>query len=135
MDRTQFDLSLIGGEDDETASFEMKDQGEACLVTCNSRGQQLTGEGRDFFDAFREVRNALWQQGLIPYCYGASLNVWPSGMGREMGRGLKAYKSELGLPATELVGIFDEGPDIIPANVERQEEYHRDWINSLRTLT
>lgn len=52
-------------------------------------------------------------------------------MSRDMGRGLKAYKIEMGIPASELVGIFGEGPDVIPTLVATQEEFARDWFSSL----
>ncbi|GHC95658.1 hypothetical protein GCM10019060_24880 [Novosphingobium pokkalii] len=61
------------------------------------------------------------------------MQVWPSGMARDMGRGLKAYKMEIGAQARELVGIFEAGPDVIPSPVSVQEEYHRKWIASLRS--
>jgi hypothetical protein len=75
----------------------------------------------------------LEPRGLIPFCYGASLKVWPSAMARDMGRGLKAYKIEAGTPASDLVGIFDEGPDVIPSSVLNQENFAREWFSSLRS--
>ncbi len=52
-----------------------------------------------------------------------------------MGRGLKAYKFQMGTQATgaDLVDIFAEGPDVIPASVELQEQHFKDWIASLRS--
>jgi hypothetical protein len=128
----RFELFLIGGVDDEKASFELIETGDRCGIDCKHKGEGFSAEGRDFFDAFQDVRRWLGKRGLIPFCYGASLNVWPSGMGRDMGQGLKAYKTQMGAPATELVRIFEGGPDVIPAHVEAQEQFHNDWINSLR---
>jgi hypothetical protein len=127
-----FELFLIGGADDEKASFELIENRDSCRINCEHDGEAFTAEARDFFDAFQGVRRWLNKRGLIPFCYGASLNVWPSGMSRDMGLGLKAYKTQVGVPATELVRIFEDGPDVIPANVEAQEQFHNDWINSLR---
>jgi hypothetical protein len=72
---------------------------------------------------------------LIPFCYGASLNVYPSGMARDMGQGLKAYKLAMGRHAKRegLVEIFAEGPDVIPASVALQEQFWRDWLASPRS--
>ena len=71
----------------------------------------------------------------MPYCYGASLNVFPSAMARDMGQGLRAYKMTLGKHAkrTDLVGIFDEGTDIVPADVDAQEQFFRDWLELPRS--
>jgi hypothetical protein len=65
-------------------------------------------------------------------CYGASLNVYPSGMGRDMGAGLMAYRTTIGkVPElADLVNIFDEGPDFIPATVAQQEEHYQEWLRS-----
>jgi len=73
---------------------------------------------------------------LLPFCYGASLNVFPSGMSRDMGLGLKAYRLTKGHQAfnKDLVSIFDAGPDVIPSFVVNQKEYYEDWIESLKAL-
>jgi len=49
-----------------------------------------------------------------------------------MGQGLAAYKMKMGVPATELVGIFDQGTDVIPSRVEQQAEFAKEWIGSFR---
>jgi hypothetical protein len=130
---TEHSLSVIGGEDDETISVVQTELGRSCRLACTVRGKTHYAEESDFFEALRTIRRrALEPLSLIPFCYGASLKVWPSGMARDMGRGLKAYKIESGVQASELVGIFESGADIIPAKVEMQEQYARDWIASLR---
>jgi len=127
-------LFVIGGEDDETISVVQTEVGRSCRLVCTVRGETHSAEEADFFEALRTIRRrALEPLGLIPFCYGASLKVWPSGMARDMGQGLKAYKIESGVQASELVGIFDSGADVIPAKVDSQESYARDWIASLRS--
>jgi hypothetical protein len=56
-------------------------------------------------------------------------------MASDMGQGLKAYKMVPGKHArsTDLVDIFDEGPDVVPAAVDAQEQFFQDWLRSLRT--
>jgi hypothetical protein len=125
---------LIGGEDGEQATFTLHDQADECRLRCAVRGTIMESTASDYFQALCIVRERLFQDGLIPFCYGASLNVYPSGMARDMGQGLKAYKTTFGTPArsADLVGIFGEGADVIPASVEAQEKHFRDWIASLR---
>lgn len=126
-------LFVIGGEEDEQITIGQSEVNRSCRLVCKVRGEQHSAEEGDFFEALRTLRRRVLEpKGLIPFCYGASLKVWPSGMARDMGRGLKAYKIEAGSPPTELVGIFDSGPDIIPAPVTAQEDYAREWFTSLR---
>lgn len=127
-------IFLIGGGDEEQATFEWGElDDEQCRVRCTYRGKSIEADASDFFDALCGVREQLASEGLIPFCYGASLNVFPSGMSRSMGGALKAYKLTMGHPATiaDLVHIFSDGPDVIPASVERQSEFFQDWIASL----
>ena len=117
---SEHSLFVIGGDDDETISIVQSETGRSCRLMCAVRGETHQAEEADFFKALQTLRRrALEPKGLIPFCYGASLKVWPSGMARDMGRGLKAYKIEKGRQASELVGIFDSGPDVIPAVADR----------------
>jgi len=88
----------------------------------------------DFFEAFCQIRSRLEQERLIPFCYGASLNVFPSGMARDMGAGLSAYRLAMGRGASpsDLVSIFDSGPDVIPSFVSKQEEFFNAWIQATK---
>src|ERR1700751_5251592 len=126
---------LIGGEDDEEAAFALFHAGENCRLHCQYRHKIIESAATDFFQALCDIRGRLAGDRLIPFCYGASLNVYPSGMARDMGGGLKAYKLTEGKPArmVDLVEIFAEGPDIIPASVHAKEQFFRDWLASLRS--
>jgi hypothetical protein len=94
----------------------------------------IEAEESDYFEAFCQIRLELEKEGIIPFCYGASLNVYPSGMGRDMGAGLKAYKMEMGRHARikDLVEIFGVGPDIKPASVQSQREFWEEWLATPR---
>ena len=131
----QHRVYLIGGDDDETAIFTLFDEGEHCRLRCEYRDKAVESTATDFFQALCNVRGLLAKDGLIPFCYGASLDVYPSGMARDMGRGLKAYKLAVGRHARidSLVEIFAEGPDVIPASVSAQEEFYREWLASPRS--
>ena len=126
---------LIGGEPDEQATFELQEIGDNCRVICTYRGKVIASEASDFFDALCDIRLQLSPEHLIPFCYGASLNVYPSPMARDMGGALKAYRLQMGKPAktVDLVNIFTAGPDLIPASVDLQKQYYADWISSLES--
>jgi hypothetical protein len=131
----QHRVYLIGGNDDETAIFTLFDEGEHCRLRCEYRDKAVESTATDFFQPLCDLRGLLAKDGLIPFCYGASLDVYPSGMARDMGRGLRAYKLAVGRHAKidNLVEIFAEGPDVIPASVSVQEEFYRDWLASPRS--
>ena len=120
-----FSVRLVGGKDDERAIFEFDEEKYPCLLTCRYRDKSISSEAADYFEALALIRRQLQSEGLIPYCYGASLNVFPSGMARDMGQGLRAYKMTLGKHAkmADLVDIFDEGADVVPA----------DWLDTPRS--
>lgn len=95
--------------------------------------REITRIDRDFFSAMRSIRRELEKDHLLLNCYGASRNVYPSPLSQDMGSGWKAHKLQIGRPATEKdsVSIFDVGPDVIPALVDEQDEFYREWLKSL----
>lgn len=103
-----------------------------CTISMAIRGKQISCSDRDFFEAFCRVREGLENEGLIPLCYGASRNVFPSGMLRDMADGLRAYRLVMGqrVRRGDGVSIFDMGPDIEPVSVQVQAEFYRQWIES-----
>ena len=126
-------IHLIGGEDDETASATCAPRDGQCHLTFRYRGRALEESATDYFEALCRIRGRLEEEKLIPFCYGASLNVYPSGMCRDMSAGMKAYRLTIGKhasPKSDLVGIFEEGPDVIPATVARQKEFFDEWLKS-----
>ncbi|MBQ1782625.1 MAG: hypothetical protein II007_03140 [Gammaproteobacteria bacterium] len=130
----QHQVFLIGGSDDETAIFTEEEANGLCRLLCEYRGKVISSAAQDYFEALSDIRLELEKENLIPFCYGASLNVFPSNMARDMGRGKAAYKMEMGKPAgrESLVRIFEQGADVIPSSVSRQKEYFSDWLASLR---
>lgn len=125
---------MIGGADDETANFIEDETNGLCRLVCEYRGKTIFAEAHDYFEALCSIRLELEKERLIPFCYGASINVYPSAMARDMGKGKAAYKREMGKHATResLVRIFDHGADITPSTVALQREYFQDWLASIQ---
>lgn len=130
---TNHEIFLIGGSDEEVAVFTEVAVDGQCRLACSYRGKVVEGMASDYFEALCFVRLELEKEGLIPFCYGASLNVFPSPMARQMGNGRSAYRLEMGKPAAKqnLVPIFAQGSDVIPAPVAQQRAYFEDWLGSL----
>jgi hypothetical protein len=133
--KEQHRVHLVGGNDDEAAVFTLFDEDDLCRLRCEYRDRAVESTATDFFQALCDIRSLLAKDGLIPFCYGASLNVYPSGMARDMGQGLRAYKMAVGRHARkeDLVYIFAEGADVVPASVSAQEQFWHDWLASPRT--
>ena len=69
---------------------------ESCRLTLQWVNREVHAEASDYFEALCHIRTQLELEELRPVCYGASRNVYPSGMARSMGLGLKAYRTRLG---------------------------------------
>ena len=96
------------------------------------RDKTIEAVADDFFDALTSIRLELAEDGLIPHCYGASLNVYPSGMTRDMFQGTVAYRNRKGEQSTraDAVNIFASGPDVVPSTVKEQETFYSEWLDS-----
>jgi hypothetical protein len=125
-------LRLICEGKEEPAKVLLTDKGRDCHLALRCRDKCVEALASDYFKAFSIVRQELEKEGLQPLCYGASLNVWPSGMGRDMGAGLTAYRLTMGKHARreDLVDIFEYGPDVVPATVAQQKEFWEAWLKS-----
>ncbi|MGA2348582.1 MAG: hypothetical protein ABSF93_21400 [Candidatus Sulfotelmatobacter sp.] len=131
----EYKIRLIGGEKEEIAEVTCEDRGRLCHIAVCYRDKKIEESASDFFEALCGVRARLEKEGLNLFCYGSSLDVRPSGMGRDMGLGMQAYRMTIGKVAqiSDLVGIFDVGPGITPATVAEQKEYFERWRKSERT--
>ncbi|CAR57622.1 hypothetical protein [Burkholderia cenocepacia] len=129
----RIELDIRGDMENGKAVLFYEEDDENCQVKLEYKALSLSGDGPDFFEALSAVRQRLEAHGLLLGCYGASLNVFPSPMARQMGSGLKAYRLTLGQQAKrqDLVRIFDTGPDVRPASVAAQREYFDTWQKSL----
>ena len=124
---------MVSARGSEDAVFTLYEE-RTCRLSCSYRGKAIETEAPDFFEALCHIREQLLEEGLTPVCYGASLNVYPSGMSRDMGRGLRAYKMVKGKHAkiADLVDIFAAGPDVLPVPVDAQKAFFEEWLASPR---
>jgi len=105
----------------------------SCTIHLKFNDTQLDATHRDFFEALCRLRGQLTGRGLSPLCYGASRNVFPSGMLRDMGNALRAYRLRMGHRGNAgIVGIFDSGEDLDIVSVETQRQFFDEWLQSFR---
>ncbi len=128
-------VGVLGARGEQwVGSFELQEgPGRECLLRLTYESRQLKAAGGDYFEALCTIRLQLEKLGHSIRCYGASRNVYPSGMARDMGAGLKAYRLQKGHAASmaDLVSIFDDGPDVEPVSVGTQRAYYESWLTSL----
>lgn len=108
---------------------------EVYRITLDHGTAVTTAESEyDFFEALKQLRLALEKADALLKCFGASENVYPSGMQRSMGPAVLAYRMRLGSPTSreDIVNIFEADETVIPATVGQQEAFHQKWIESLR---
>jgi hypothetical protein len=86
----------------------------------------------DMFECLTKLRQKLVKYNCLLLCNGARLDVYPSGMCRDMGDGLVAHISKPGKSVNEedLVYIFDYAEPELIASVEEQYNFHASHINS-----
>jgi hypothetical protein len=130
----EYTISLIGGEKDGTARIMCEARGQLCHMTICYGEKAMEEAPSDYFKALCQARLRLEKEGFSLLCYGSSLNVYPSGMCRDMGSGLQAYRLKIGKkPAmSDLVEIFEVGPDVTLATVGEQTAYFEEWLRSER---
>ena len=92
------------------------------------------GPCQDVFDGLCDIRKKLWPMGIKLLCVGARMDVYPSGMARQMSGGVVAYRLKMGVPAQrpDVVRIFDAAAADQVGTVEEQADYFRRWSASLK---
>ena len=87
----------------------------------------------NIFDSVVELRKKLELNNIYLLCNASAINVYPSGMQKEFG-GTKAYKLQMGKQALliDVVDIFDYDSELKIGSVKEQEEFYKNWIESLR---
>ena len=85
----------------------------------------------DFFSCFCRLREKT--PDIIYLCKGAKKNVYPSSMGKDMGKGLLAYQLTMGKKTSNdnLVNIFDFD-DIDIVTPKEQQEFYNKWLKSIK---
>jgi len=127
-----FQIEFVGDSIPQVGTFYLSGNENECVLKLCLGSQTFNATASDYFEALCMIRRQLEPFGIRPACYGASLNVFPSGMARDMGGGLHAYRLTLGQAGRieDLVSIFETGEDIQPATVEEQSAFHDSWLNS-----
>ncbi len=93
------------------------------------RGDLFTATGPDMFEALLRLRRQLEPYGYAVAVQGARRDVWPSGMARDMGGGMKAHVMRPGQDATlsGLVQTLDDAPVDLLGTIAEQEKHRDSW--------
>jgi hypothetical protein len=126
-------VAVAFGADIHEATAEFGASGRRCrLVLRLDDGRVLTADAHDYFECLMTIRKAIEPAGGLVLCQGARRDVWPSGMARDMGAGLKAYILVKGRPprSDELVNTFDPTDESLVGTLAEQRAAYRAWIVS-----
>src|SRR5712691_10642003 len=89
-----------GGDPVEArATTSTEERSNRLHLELTASGGEFSASAGDFFECLIQLRKQLEPGGYRFLVNGARRNVWPSGMGRDMGAGLQAYCLTLGKPA------------------------------------
>ncbi len=111
---------------------------EDCRLGLKFREEELTASAGDFFAALDQIRLQLEPRGIIPLVNGVSRTNYPSGMARDMGRGLSLYRLQLGKPwgdMADLVRTFESNAIDQISTVQEQKEFFEKWEQSFLRKT
>ena len=127
-------LALVGAAVGETIRIDELFDGDDRVLRYRWPNSQLEECVGDVFEALGMVRRRIERESLVPFCWGASLDVYPSGMSRNMSAGLRAYQLRMGELArtADLLRSFDAGrrrDRSFP--IEAQERRWRAWLASV----
>ncbi len=125
-------VALPGGSE-ETWGLDASDEPPWEMRLVSSDGREWLTEGRDLFDALRNLRGELDPLGVCLCCNGARVNAHASRMSSDMGGGRRIYllKRKRQAKRRDLVDLFDPAPCAEVAGVIDQDRFYDDWLESL----
>jgi len=119
----------------QPASLDITGEDDLALIFRHDTLGYFETSEPDLFEAMIKLRLWLEPHGYRLLCNGARLDVYPSRMSRDMGRGFSAYKIIPGRQAqmSDLVRILDPAPADAIASVSEQMAFYQNWIKSIAT--
>jgi hypothetical protein len=111
-------------------------KGNECeLVYQGNDSIELIYRDRNLFDCLTKLRKEMESRGVLIACKGSQLNVFPSGMCKQMASGMVAYKLTLGESTVreDIVNIFDPAEPELVVSIEEQKEFYTKWLMSLNS--
>lgn len=126
-------IKLLGGEEGETARVIATKVEGLYQISCEYRQKTVIATGDNYFKAFCKIRRHMEKDFLLPFCYGASINVfYEDGIDNDIAPGMTVCKLQPGRKTNneDRVPLFADGPDVLPALVGEQREFHDLWLHS-----
>ena len=119
--------------DVEECSIQIVRDSQYKLIFSGAGFQEQKFSSSDQFGALMLLRLELEKINVQLLCNGARRDVFPSGMGRDMGGG-NGYLMKLGCRASsaDLVGIFEYSDDPSLGSVAEQLAFRKEWRESLQ---
>jgi hypothetical protein len=126
-------VNVVGKSGTRATTIDYGPSGDQCHLQLSlDDGRTFTAVAMDYFACLISVRRELEAEGLVVCCQGARKNVWPSGMGRDMGAGLVAYVLTIGRAPRrdEQVQVLAPADAELIGTVTEQEQHFEAWRRS-----
>ena len=128
-----FDIEIINNGKIEKNKLFLSEIEDEINLKIEIENMVYFSKSDNIFDSVVELRKKLELNNIYLLCNASAINVYPSGMQKEFG-GTKAYKLQMGKQALliDVVDIFDYDSELKIGSVKEQEEFYKNWIESLR---
>jgi hypothetical protein len=105
---------------------------EPWTLAFKSDYDEYTTAEADLFECLRALRRHLELKRIVLLCQGARVDVYPSGLSRELTGGRRAYMLHMGERTyqRDLVDIFSPSEQQFVGTVEEQDAYFEAWLKS-----
>jgi len=130
-------LGLINEKGDlRTCILKISEEEPWSIEIEDAKFEEKIFQGSDLFDCLMKCRIYLERKNYLILCNGARIDVYPSGMCRDMSGGRLAYIAKMGISPSkdDLVNIFEQTSQEYIGTVEQQKEYRAEWVNSIKSL-
>jgi hypothetical protein len=134
VDEEQAQVTLVRGDERQVACIRWRwtwvDNHDNYDMTLEWSGPVLASAATDVFEALVLIRRQLEPLGWFVAVQGSRLDAYPSGMGRDMGRGTRIYVMRPGQQARieDLVDTMAPADLELLATVADQGEYWNRWL-------
>lgn len=132
---SEIKLDLVDNKGDHrTCTLKISEEEPWSIKIESTEFEERNFQGDDLFDCLMKLREYLDEKNYLLLCNGARIDVYPSGMSRDMSDGRLAYIAKIGMSPSrdDLVDIFEPTSQEHVGTVEQQKEYRARWVNSIK---
>lgn len=132
MKKREYDMKLVLGQEVSESKIFLLNSDIPCRECVLLFKHKTIGihefASRDYFEALVLLRLFLEELGVSLLCNGARVDLYPSGMSRDMAKGIKAAVLAEHGKRPQTFNIFEYQPGIQLATVAEQKAFYQSWL-------